>query len=103
MVEKVIDSESCICEGNKICEDGAGEDTELEFPDCFKANPEHLCCKYCPALMKTCNSPCDGIYKDNKNEPEPDTELINLLRSNGYEVTVGAEETLRKIKELGEK
>lgn len=34
-------------------------------------------------------------------EPEPDHELIRLLRDNGYGVTVGAEETLKKIRELG--
>ena len=36
-----------------------------------------------------------------RKEPKPDIELVNLLRANGYGVTVGAKATLAKIKELG--
>lgn len=58
-----IDIEPCICEDNKACTD-VYEEEEFEFPDCFKANPTQLCCKYCTALNKTCNDPCAGIFKE---------------------------------------
>ena len=66
-MENIIDTEPCICEENRICTDVNIEDDELEFPDCHKANPTYLCCKYCPARINgICKDPCAGIFKEDK-------------------------------------
>lgn len=67
METKIIDTEPCESESDRQCWDDDA-DMEDEYPECFKVNPQKLCCKYCPAMLdKTCPEPCEGIYKD---EPE---------------------------------